>query len=354
MMNRHLTYPQWQNALAEPAKKVSDWFEDTLQNHFVAYAGENGGSVTRNPTLSNGSRPDFLIEEEQGRRCYVEAKALFTSRKKSDYFEWRVDLSDIQHPESAGHAHYRFVGAMTQDLSETDKETIRTWLQGLDAGATLSGPWPYHTRTFPCGGAECEINVEFDSDQDSMLWGLFESGPVWRHRIDEKINEILHDPKTGHEKYTREALGHTPLVLATLDLSITYIVHLESEVYGNPFITLDAEGRKMDGGMTGTGIWRDNNGIRSDRTHIGGVWYWDGLPHVTESRERPVLATNPYTPNQPLPESLRAFNRIEWRPTKESRLVADRTDGGHPFDERNLRLVASNYVDECRRALGVI
>ena len=138
-----------------------------------------------------------------------------------------------------------------------------------------------------------------------------ESGDI---ALEEKINEALKDPKTGHEKYTREALGDTPLVLAVLDVSSTHRIDLEGELYGHPFITLNTEGRKIDGGINGMGIWRDDNGIRGDRTHIAGIWYWDGLPHIGETRERPVLATNPYNTNQRLPEYLQAFRRIEWRP----------------------------------------
>ena len=94
-MNKDLTYSQWQKALAEPAHKVSDWFEDMLHKHFGTWADKNGGSVRRNPTLPNRSTPDFLIEDGKGQACYVEAKALFGSMKKSDYFEWRVDLSAL-------------------------------------------------------------------------------------------------------------------------------------------------------------------------------------------------------------------------------------------------------------------
>ena len=352
-MNREMTYPQWQKAIAEPAEKVSGWFEDRLHSHFLTQAGENGGAVIRNPTLSNRSTPDFWIKDGEGRVCYVEAKALFGSRKKSDYFEWRVDLSGVQHPESGGIAHYRIEGEMTQDLSETGKESIKTWLQGLDPTATLAEPWPYDRRTFPCGGSACEINVVFTNHEDSVIWCLSKSGPKWRHRLEEKINEVLHDPKTGHEKYTSEVLGEAPLMVAVLDVSSTHLVDLEGELYGYPFMTLNAEGRKIDGGMTGTGIWRDENGIRSDRTHIAGIWYWDGLPHVTGTRESPVLATNPYSTKQRLPASLRAFRRIEWTSTGQGTAVAERSDGGHTFDENELRIVAMNYVDECHRGLGI-
>ena len=232
-----MSYSEWQKALEDPAQKVAARFETMLRDHFTTFVSKNGGIVEREPTLSNGSRPDFRIEDSEGLACFVEAKALFTSRKKSDYFKWRVDLSDIQHPQSGGIAHYRIEGEMTQDLSETEKESIRTWMQGLDPSATLAEPWPYHRRTFPCGSAACEINVAFINYENSVIWCLSKSGPKWRHRIEEKINEILHYPKTGHEKYTRKALRDTPLVLAILDVSTSYIVDPESELYGSHFIT---------------------------------------------------------------------------------------------------------------------
>ena len=225
---------------------------------------------------------------------------------------------------------------------------------GLDPNATLPESWPYHKRTFPCGGADCEISLAFVNYETSMTWSLSKSGPKWRHRLEEKINEALKDPKTGHEKYTQKVLGNTPLVLAALDVSSTHLVDLEGELYGDQFIRINGEGRKVDDGVTGMGIWRDDNGIREGRTHIAGIWYWDGLPHVTETRERPVLATNPYNTNQRLPESLRAFRRIEWRPTGQGTAVAERTDGGHTFDENGSRITARNYVDECRRGLGIL
>ena len=353
-MNKDLTYHEWERALAEPAQKVSDWFENTLHNHFDTWADRKGGSVRRDPPLSNRSTPDFLIEDGKGRACYVEAKALFGSRKKSDYFEWRVDLSDLQHHGSGGIAHYRIDGEMTQDLSEMEKESIGAWIRGLDPSATLEEPWPYHKRTFPCGGANCEINVEFLNSEDSLIWGISKSGPKWRHRLEEKVSEALKDPKTGHDKYTCEALSGTPLVLAVLDVSSTHIVDLEGELYGNRFISIDAEGRKVGDGNTGTGIWRNETGIRGNRTHIAGIWYWDGLPHIGDTRERPVLATNPYNTNLRLPDSLRTFKRTEWQPTDQGTVVADRTDGGYSFDENSMRTVAKDYVDECRRGLGVV
>ena len=64
-----------------------------------------------------------------------------------------------------------------QDLSETEKESISTWMRRLDPSTTLPEPWPYHTRTFPCGRAWCEINLKFNNLADSMTWCLSKSGP---------------------------------------------------------------------------------------------------------------------------------------------------------------------------------
>lgn len=355
MMNRDMTYHQWQQALGKPAEKVSKWFEDTIHSHLNTLASKTGGTVQREPRLSNGSKPDFLVEDGDGRACYVEAKGLFASGKKSAYHEWRVDLSDVQRPGSGGYASYRIVGEMTHDLPETIKESMRTWLLSLDPGEVLSEPWPYHTRTFPCGGAQCEISVKFNDHENSLPWCLSKSEPAWRHRIEEKVNEILRNSETGTDKYTQEVLGDTPLVLAILDLSSTHLVNLETELYGHPFITLNAEGEKTGDGNTGKGIWRDENGVRPDRTHIAGIWHWDGLPYIGEGRrKKPILATNPFRENRILSEALRAFKYIEWRPDRKGTLVADRVDGGHPYDEGNTNFAVHNYVDECHHALGVI
>ena len=290
-MNRNLTYREWQRALAEPAGKVSDWFEETLHNYFTAWAGEHNGSVERNPRLPNGSTPDFRIEDSEGLVCYVEAKGLFGPTGESDYFKWRIDLSDLQHPKSGGFGHYQVDGKMSQNLSQSEKDSIGEWVRELDPEAEPPEYQHCHEREFPCGGAKCKVQISFSSEESSITWIDSHFGTHWRNRIEEKVNEILKDPKTGHEKYTREALAGTPLVLAILDVSGETLTDLERELYGSQFLRIGPDREVVDGGLTGIGIWRDENGVRDDRTHIGGVWYWYGRATVAENRERPVICS---------------------------------------------------------------
>jgi hypothetical protein len=49
MMNRDMTYHQWQQALGKPAEKVSKWFEDTIHSHLNTLASKTGGTVQREP-----------------------------------------------------------------------------------------------------------------------------------------------------------------------------------------------------------------------------------------------------------------------------------------------------------------
>ena len=352
-MNRSLTYREWQRALAEPTGKVSDWFEETLHNYFTAWAGEHNGSVERNPRLPNGSRPDFRIEDHEGLACYVEAKGLFGPTGESDYFKWRIDLSDIQHPKSGGFAHYQVDGKMSQNLSESERDSIRKWVRELDPEAEPPEYQHYHEREFPCGGANCKVQIRFSSEESSITWIDSHFGTHRRNRIEEKVNEILKDPKTGHEKYTREALGGTALVLAILEVSSDDVVDLQGELYGNQFLKISPGMGVVDGGLTGIGIWRDEDRIRDDRAHIAGIWYWYGKATVTANRERPVLATNPYDPERRLPDCLKAFRCIEWRPGEPGRVAQEEADGGQSFDHEALRVIAHNYVDECRRRLSI-
>lgn len=352
-MNKNMTYQQWERALAGPAKKVSEWFEETLYDHFTAWAEEHSGLVGRNPMLSNGSRPDFRIEDREGLAYYIEAKALFGPTGKSDYFKWRIDLSDLQHPKSGGLARCQVNGKMTQDLSENEKDSIRRWIQELDPESEPPRYQPYYQEEFPCGGTSCEIQVNFLSEEKTMVWDNFHFGPHWRSRIEEKVNEVLKDPKTGHEKYTRETLEGTPLVIAVLDVSGESMIDLKGELYGNQFLNIDAGGKVTDGGLTGIGIWRDENGIRNDRAHIGGIWYWYNRATISEDRGRPILATNPDDASQKFPSCLQAFRYIEWRPGQPNRARPEEMDGGQSFNEESLKNTVNNYTDECRRGLSI-
>ena len=62
-------------------------FEQQLEGIFQL----EGELLQRHPELENGTRPDFLVEDEEGNRCYVEAKVRHNSSEEDSYFaDWIV------------------------------------------------------------------------------------------------------------------------------------------------------------------------------------------------------------------------------------------------------------------------
>ena len=50
-----------------------------------------GKLLQRQPELENGTKPDFLVEDDEGNRCYVEAKVRLNSAEEDRYFDdWIV------------------------------------------------------------------------------------------------------------------------------------------------------------------------------------------------------------------------------------------------------------------------
>ena len=86
-MNPEYDYKGWKSRL----DKFQNWwgpkFEQQLEDIFQL----EGELLQRHPELENGTRPDFLVEDEEGNRCYVEAKVRHNSSEEDSYFyDWIV------------------------------------------------------------------------------------------------------------------------------------------------------------------------------------------------------------------------------------------------------------------------
>ena len=84
-MNPEYDYKSWKNRL-----NPNWWgrkFELLLEQIFKM----EGELLQAQPELGNGTKPDFLVEDDEGNRCYVEAKVRLNSAEEDRYFDdWIV------------------------------------------------------------------------------------------------------------------------------------------------------------------------------------------------------------------------------------------------------------------------
>ena len=78
-----MNYQEWKAEMRLLQIKMGSHFEDALEEHFC----QMGNTVTKNPKLPDCKTPDFLVVDQQGRSCYIEAKVLLPPRTEEEYLE---------------------------------------------------------------------------------------------------------------------------------------------------------------------------------------------------------------------------------------------------------------------------
>ena len=300
-MNQKYDYNAWKDRLDELQNWWGKKFELQLEEFFKA----EGELLQREPELKNRKTPDFLIEDDEGNRCYVEAKVRHNSIEEDRYFDdWIVGkLMDHKSVDGKGIGVHRVSGIPESepDLGSLLQE-IYDWL-----GTFSSGDFEelkerdLRSKVFSLPGIEIELVATRANDTGSLFTYASRSngGTIRGHEstwLSEKAGEAT-------KKYTPELLGGVPLVLAVLNLSHTSMG--DSDIYGSQFLRIDKEtDNVVESGFNGLGIWHGNE-RKEKLSTLHGIWLWD---HPRASPlGRPTLYANLEIEGLILPRTLYKF-----------------------------------------------
>ena len=300
-MNPEYDYKGWKSRL----DKFQNWWGPKFEQQLEGIFQLEGELLQRHPELENGTRPDFLVEDEEGNRCYVEAKVRHNSSEEDSYFDdWIVGtLMDHKSVDGKGVGIHGVAG-IPESKPEVGRlfRDIHNWL------ATFSlkdleelEDRELRAKVFSLPGAEIKLVATRAHNSERLFTYLSRSnsGTIKGHEstwLSEKAGEVT-------KKYTPELLGGTPLVLAVLNLSHTSMG--DSDIYGSQYLRIDENTDKVvENGFTGEGIWHGNE--RKEKLgSLHGVWLWDH-PGASPSG-RPTLYANPEIEGLILPGTLYKF-----------------------------------------------
>ena len=297
-MNPEYDYKGWKSRL----DKFQNWWGPKFEQQLEGIFQLEGELLQRHPELENGTRPDFLVEDEEGNRCYVEAKVRHNSSEEDSYFDdWIVGtLMDHKSVDGKG-VGIHGVSGIPESKPEVGRlfRDIHNWL------ATFSlkdlEDRELRAKVFSLPGVEIKLVATRAHNSERLFTYLSRSnsGTIKGHEstwLSEKAGEAT-------KKYTPELLGGTPLVLAVLNLSHTSMG--DSDIYGSQYLRIDENTDKVvENGFTGEGIWHGNE--RKEKLgSLHGVWLWDH-PGASPSG-RPTLYANPEIEGLILPGTLYKF-----------------------------------------------
>ena len=325
-MNQKYDYNAWKDRLDELQNWWGKKFELQLEEFFKA----EGELLQREPELKNRKTPDFLIEDDEGNRCYVEAKVRHNSIEEDRYFDDWIVGTLMQHKSVDGK------GAGVQRVSGTpDNEP--------DAGRLLQEIYDW-LGTFSLRDLQqlkdrelrCKIFSFPTVEIELVATRAHNSGRLFTYVSRSRGGRIRGDKNTwlsekagdATKKYRPELLGDTPLVLAVLNLSNSSIG--DSDIYGSEYLQFDKDGENVvDAGFNGLGVWHGNE-RKEKLSTLHGIWLWD---HIGASpRGRPTLYANLDIENLSLPKALHSFkhNTRGHREGQQVRII--RGDGEATYD----------------------
>ena len=319
-MNPEYDYKSWKTRLSH------NWwgrkFELLLEQIFKM----EGELLQRQPELENGTKPDFLVEDDEGNRCYVEAKVRLNSAEEDRYFDdWIVGkLMDHKSVDGKGIGVHGVSGIPESepDLGSLLQE-IYDWL------ATFSlkdleelEDRELRAKVFSLPGVEIKLVATRAHNSERLFTYLSRSnsGTIKGHEstwLSEKAREAT-------KKYTPELLGGVPLVLAVLNLSHTSMG--DSDIYGSQFLRID---NVVESGFNGLGIWHGNE-RKEKLSTLHGIWLWDH-PRVSPSG-RPTLYVNLEIEGLILPRTLYKFKHNTRGRREGQQVQIIRGDGNATYD----------------------
>ena len=323
-----------------------NWWGKRFEKQLEEYFEKSGELLEVEPVLANGARPDFLIEDAERNRCYVEAKVRHHSFSENKYFDgWLVDRLikyDAVDGKGIGITQVRGTPQGTPDVDEL-VERISDWLSAIDSsemrGQTSEGR---AGKVFTLSGTEIKVEATRAHNSGRLL--AYSSRGGVRTVSGQLSTAISNIGRQVAKSYTPELLNGASLVLAMLNLSDEFIT--ESDIYGNTYITIDRD-RDMvvESGFNGLGIWHGNSEKEGLAT-LHGVWLWDRLgasPH-----DRPTLYSNLDVEGLALPRSLYGFKHVTRGPVQGRQVLIQWGDGDQTYHPEILTQAWDEYMSKRR------
>ena len=301
------------------------WWGKRFEKQLEEYFEESRELIEVKPILANGGSPDFLIEDAEKNRCYVEAKIRHQSFAENKYFDdWLVGrLREYDAVDGKGIGLTQVSGT-PKTVPDVDGlvEQISEWLSAVDYNdlreQTRRGR-PRHM--FALAGSE--VTVEAARAHNSMRLLAYSTRGGVRRVAGQRSTPISNLGRDVAKKYTPELLNGAALALAVLNLSDDFIT--ESDIYGNEYVTIDRDrDTVVESGFNGLGIWHGNDEKEGLAT-LHGVWLWDRLgasPH-----QRPTLYANLDIQGLLLPQSLYGFKHLTRGQIQGQQVLIQRGDG---------------------------
>ena len=325
-MNPEYDYKSWKNRLSTFHNWWGRKFEQQLEQIFKM----EGELLQRQPELENGTKPDFLVEDDEGNRCYVEAKVRLNSAEEDRYFDdWIVGkLMNHKSVDGKGIGVHGVSGIPESepDLGSLLQE-IYDWLGTFSSGDLEElKERDLRSKVFSLPGIEIELVATRANDTGSLFTYASRSngGTIRGHEntwLSEKAGEAT-------KKYTPELLGGVPLVLAVLNLSHTSMG--DSDIYGSQFLRIDKEtDNVVESGFNGLGIWHGNE-RKEKLSTLHGIWLWDH-PRASPSG-RPTLYVNLEIEGLILPRTLYKFKHNTRGQREGQQVQIIRGDGNATYD----------------------
>ena len=325
-MNPEYDYNSWKSRM----DTIQNWWGKRFELQLEEFCKAEGELLQREPELKNGKEPDFLIEDDEGNRCYVEAKVRHNSIEEDRYFDDWIVRRLMHHKaldgKGVGVQHVSGIPESEPDVGRLLQE-IYDWL-GTFSLRDLKERKDRELRckmfSFP------SVEIELVATRAHNTGRLFtyvsrSSGGTIRG---DKSTWLTNKAGDATNKYTPELLAGTPLVLAVLNLPHSHM--RDSDIYGSEYLRFDKDGEKVvDTGFNGLGVWHGNE--RKEKLHtLHGIWLWD---HPGASpRRRPTLYANLDIQGLRLPTALYSFKHNTRGQKERQQIQIVRGDGEATYD----------------------
>ncbi len=199
--------------------KHQDWWGKRFEKQLEGYFEESGELVAVQPVLANGKVPDFLIEDADKNRCYVEAKVRHQSFEESEYFDhWLRDrLREYGAVDGKGIGLTQVKGTpqSTPDIDELVGR-ISDWLSAVNCNDPRE-----QTRRRPLGkvfaiaGTEIEVKATRAHNSGRLL--AYSTRSQGRTVLGHRSTPLSNIGRNVATSYTPALLGGAALVLAVLN-----------------------------------------------------------------------------------------------------------------------------------------
>ena len=256
-------------------------FAGTFENYLQDYMTKLGMTVSRNPKLKDGKKPDFLVEYE-GRACYVEATHI---QAPDEFKEKRGEMNIRELLERRTSSDWEIVlqyasdneKRLTDPISKRDKDItqIGDWLSTIEQNPDTKDC----NRSFQISGIWIRVDAYSAPTKvgNRVLW--IKDASQWGSASDQ-LRKLRDKLKGKYDWYTAkpDSLGTCPLIIAIFDES-TDKEEMHQALYGTE--------------TRNDGVWFNarSGKLEVRHNHLVGVWHF---PSMRDPRRPAVFLANHY------------------------------------------------------------